>query len=56
MASTMETINQLASSAAKAVWGDSNPETHEEPRAAGQAIAIGPVVSGATGYLRWGSR
>ena len=30
--------------------------THEERRAAGQAIAIGPVVSGATGCLRWGSR
>ena len=30
--------------------------THEERRAAGQAIAIGPAVSGATGCLRWGSR
>ncbi|PTB61842.1 hypothetical protein BBK36DRAFT_1145311 [Trichoderma citrinoviride] len=42
MASTMETINQLASSAAKAVWGDSNPETHEEP------------ISGATGDVSKG--
>ncbi|TFB01852.1 hypothetical protein CCMA1212_006152 [Trichoderma ghanense] len=42
MASTMETINQIASSAAKAVWGDSNPEAHKEP------------ISGATGDVSKG--
>ncbi|KAL7787033.1 hypothetical protein V8C37DRAFT_391216 [Trichoderma ceciliae] len=43
MASAMETINQLATSAAKAVWGDSNaPETHKEP------------ISGATGDVSKG--
>ncbi|KAL7814901.1 hypothetical protein V8C44DRAFT_324790 [Trichoderma aethiopicum] len=41
--STMETINQIASSAAKAVWGDDpNAETHKEP------------ISGATGDVSKG--
>ncbi|KAH8131748.1 hypothetical protein FP744_10000560 [Trichoderma asperellum] len=43
MASALETLNQLASSAAKAVWGDSNDaETHKEP------------ISGATGDVSKG--
>ncbi|KAL7905780.1 hypothetical protein GGI35DRAFT_122961 [Trichoderma velutinum] len=43
MASAMETINQLATSAAKAVWGDSSTaETHKEP------------ISGATGDVSKG--
>ncbi|KAL6862124.1 hypothetical protein J3F83DRAFT_746799 [Trichoderma novae-zelandiae] len=42
MASTMETINQIATSAAKAVWGDANAETHKEP------------ISGATGDVSKG--
>lgn len=42
MASAMETINQLASSAAKAVWGDSNADAHKEP------------ISGATGDVSKG--
>ncbi|KAM0247726.1 hypothetical protein ACHAQJ_009757 [Trichoderma viride] len=43
MASALETINQLASSATKAIWGDSNTEeTHKEP------------ISGATGDVSKG--
>ncbi|KAL7940916.1 hypothetical protein V8C42DRAFT_202587 [Trichoderma barbatum] len=43
MASAIETINQLATSAAKAVWGDSSTsETHKEP------------ISGATGDVSKG--
>lgn len=43
MSSAMETINQLATSAAKAVWGDSSTdETHKEP------------ISGATGDVSKG--
>lgn len=43
MASALETLNNLASSAAKAVWGDSNDaETHKEP------------ISGATGDVSKG--
>ncbi|PON21215.1 hypothetical protein TGAM01_v209941 [Trichoderma gamsii] len=43
MASVLETVNNLASSAAKAVWGESNDaETHKEP------------ISGATGDVSKG--
>ncbi|EHK51040.1 uncharacterized protein TrAtP1_009914 [Trichoderma atroviride] len=43
MASALETLNNLASSAAKAVWGESNDaETHKEP------------ISGATGDVSKG--
>ncbi|KAL7918523.1 hypothetical protein ACQKWADRAFT_303916 [Trichoderma austrokoningii] len=43
MASALETLNQLASTAAKAVWGESNDaETHKEP------------ISGATGDVSKG--
>ncbi|KAL7929482.1 hypothetical protein V8C35DRAFT_315385 [Trichoderma chlorosporum] len=42
MASALETINQLATAATKAVWGDSNAETHKEP------------ISGATGDVAKG--
>jgi hypothetical protein len=42
MASALETINQLASSATKAIWGDNNAETHKEP------------ISGATGDVSKG--
>lgn len=43
MSSAIETINQLATSAAKAVWGDSSTdETHKEP------------ISGATGDVSKG--